>query len=148
MSNEPRNNPAMTFALDPETMGSTLKLVAARFTPLDAKSLRVEITFERPTVEAISPELKFGMLLIRQRSIRTIALFIHESGLWKEKWEEESLKHAWSPNRCELAVELKLPRRYENLPVGSARSFNSFREDRWPLMTKQSWIDAVNRFEV
>jgi len=143
-SSEQPSPACMTFAIDPDTSGPTLKPVEATFTRLGPKKLRVLVTFTDPVMESVWPEVKFGLLLVGRRAGRTIAIHIQESGLWKDKWNAHSTETTWSMDRRKLRVELTLPIKYESIPDRPPRTFTSFREGWWPFMTKAQWIQALD----
>jgi len=134
----------MTIAVDPDTTGPTPLVIEATFTRLGPKKLRVLVTFAEAVMESVWPEVKFGLLLVGQRAGRTIGLHIQESGLWQSKWNAHSTETTWSMDRRKLRVELTLPTKYESIPEHPPRTFTSFTEGWWPLMTKAQWIQALD----
>lgn len=134
----------MRFSVDPDTSGPLPTLVQATFTPMGPKKLRVEVSFGEPLLEERWPEVKFALLLVRPRGGRTIALHIHESGLWNEKWDALSTETSWSPDRRTLRADLSLPAKYQSIPESGPRTFTKFAEGWWPLMTKAQWAEAVD----
>ena len=135
----------MHFAIDPDTSGVVPSLVKATFTPMGPKKLRIEVFFADPLVEDKWPEVKFGLLLVRPRTGRTIALSIHESGLWNGKWDALSTETSWSQDRCRLRADLALPAKYQCIPDSPPRTFTNFTEGPWPFMTNAQWIEAVDQ---
>lgn len=141
---EPLAPATMHFAVDPETRGPLPTLVQTTFTPMGPKELRIEVSFAESLLVDELPEVKFGMLVVQPRGTRSIALHIHESGLWNEKWDALSTETSWSSDRLRLQVVLKLPLKYQSIPASGPRSFTTFAECAWQFMTRAQWADAVD----